>query len=113
MTVLNLYLGVVAVTACALTWYSAYLHNLTPWRDTPVGRHLLWFTVALGVTFTALTLGLFIHDKPLWFDVIRAALYTSTPVVVAWRVALQLQARRHPLAPKREEPPHVGDTDTG
>jgi hypothetical protein len=114
VTMLDLYLGTIGVIASGATWYSAYLTSRTQWRDTPVGVHLMWFSVALGVTFTSLTLGVLLQDIPLWADVIRAVLYTSTPVVIIWRVVLQLQARHHPLVKHRKEPPHDRtDTRTG
>jgi hypothetical protein len=103
VTLLTWYLGTIGVIASVATWTSAYLTTRTPWKETPVGRHLFWFSVALAVTFTALTLGVLIRDHPVWFDVIRAVLYTATPAVVIWRVVLQLQARRHPLTPRHSE----------
>lgn len=112
MNALNWYLLALALTTTPAAWASVYVHSRTPWTATAVGRHLMAYMVALALTFTALTVGVLSnYDLPVWLEYGRAVAYTGTPVVVIWRLVLQLQARRHPLTEPRTRGRHRNSQD--
>lgn len=106
MNALDWYVLVLALVTTSCAWASVVVHAETRWNTSPVGRHLMAYMLALAVTFTALTLGILVDHKPWWFEGVRAAMYTGTPIVVVWRLVLQLQARRHPLTPRPSKGRH-------
>lgn len=107
MNALNWYLLAIALVTTSAAWASVYVHSQTSWNDSPVGRHLMAYMLAMAATFTALTIGILSHyDLPAWLEYTRAAMYSGTPVVVVWRLVLQLQARRHPLTPRPQRGRH-------
>jgi hypothetical protein len=101
---LHLYLLVIALYTTAVAWISVAVHARTRWRETQVGRHLMAYMLGLALTFTALTIGVVAeYELPLWLEHVRAVLYLSAPIVVTWRLVLQIQARHHPLVDQEED----------
>ncbi len=85
----NVLLTVAAIVATA----SVVVHARVPWRDSQMGRHLMAY---MGVIALVLDLGvvrLIIGDYPA-FSVIRLVVFVGVPIVMAWRLVLQLQAQR-------------------
>lgn len=85
----NALLCVTAVVASA----SVVLHALTPWWRSEMGRHLMAYA---GVIATVIDLGvikLVVGDSH-GFQILRTCVFALVPVVMAWRVWLQLKARR-------------------
>lgn len=94
------------VALASLVFASVY-HLRAPWRSTPVGRHLMTFTVAIGA------LGLYTVAITLWPDggtasVLRTArtvLLVVIAVLVFQRTRMVLRAQ-HRGALLGSRPPH-------
>jgi hypothetical protein len=77
----------------AVAVLSVVLHLLTPWWRSEMGRHL---TIKAAVFALVLVLGVvrvIIGDSPV-FQILRTCVFALVPVVLTWRVWLQLKARR-------------------
>lgn len=99
-----MYLLVLALYTTTVAWASVAVHAATRWKETQVGRHLMAYMLGLAVTFTGLTIGVVArYDLPPWAEYVRAGLYLSAPIVVTWRLVLQIQARHRPLVDHEED----------
>lgn len=78
--------GLVAL-CCAV--FAAVYHRHAPWRSTPVGRHLMTFTIAIGA------LGLYTVLVTIWpTGPTAAALRTSRTVLLLVIAGLVMQRTR-------------------
>lgn len=83
--------------AFPLAWLSVFLHARTPWRRTELGRHLMIYAILIATILTFATVRHFTQAGfPQWVEWVRFAVYLSFPPVMAWRVAIQIRARRRP-----------------
>lgn len=97
--------ALIGLTACAgLTWWFVWRYSHVTWQDTPEGRHLMRFSTALAVTFTA-TLVLNVIPLPpivgaltsvILFGVLAAEMYT--------RISLLAFAQREERAREERQP---------
>lgn len=80
-----------------LAWLSLFLHLRTPWRRTELGRHLVAYAAVIAtiMTFAAVRFWWFKGSHfPDWLTVCQFGVYAALIGVMAWRVVLQLRARR-------------------
>ena len=97
--VLIVWSAVVAVAS-----FAVHLH--VAWWESPMGRHLFAY---LGVTAAVLTLSaarIVVDDSPT-FQIIRIVVFALVPLVIMWRLWLQIRAWREDRArpPIRSVPP--------
>lgn len=69
------------------------LHAFTPWRRTVMSRHLFWYLLALAITFALASVDLELRPDPAWFEMAQVVEFTALPVVIFWRVVLQVYLR--------------------
>lgn len=93
---LRWYVVAIAVLTVLPAWASVIVHTRTPWRRTRLGRHLMAYMFVLALTFTTLTMDMFMTPDPTWVDVLGIVTYTFTPIVVWWRLILQVRVAREP-----------------
>jgi hypothetical protein len=87
--------GDVLVWAAAIpATLSVILHGLTPWRATAVGRNLFWYALVVAAILD-LSLVRTLAGDTAWFAALRLVVFAAVPVVLIWRVALQVNIRRH------------------
>lgn len=87
-------LGFVLLTVSALpAVLSVVVHLTTPWTRTRMGRHLMAYAAAIAAVLVTWTVGFFFQSPP-WFDIVRLAVFSLVPVVLWWRLWMQVQARR-------------------
>lgn len=86
---------VLCTAGTPLAWCSVLLHLRTPWRSTQTGRHLLVYSVVMAVVFSFGEWRL-LADRhlPVWAEAGRAFFYIALVVAMAWRVWLQVRARK-------------------
>lgn len=86
-----------------LAWLSLVLHLRTPWRRTELGRHLVAYAAVIAtiMSFAAVRYWWFRRSMfPDWLAVCQFGVYVALVGVMAWRVALQLRARKERLSGK-------------
>ncbi len=99
------------VALCCIVFAVVY-HLHAPWRSTPVGRHLMIFTLAIGA-LSAYTVFVTIWPEGVTATVLRS-LRTTLLLLIAGLViqrtnmVLRAQHRGAPLdtTPDRADPPH-------
>lgn len=98
------------VALCSLVFAAVY-HRKAPWRSTPVGRHLMIFTLAIGA------LGAYTVIVTAWPDgnlatalrFARTLLLLLIAALVVQRTRMVLAAQHHhaehPAHPSTDDPP--------
>lgn len=85
------YLVTVAIIVSGLTF--AYLYHTRTggkWRDTNLGRNLMYFVLApTGVLMTAL-----VPLRQAWWTLFSLGVYTTVPIVYIQRIRLFLRVQR-------------------
>jgi hypothetical protein len=78
---------------------SVVVHSRVRWWDTEMGRHLMAYMSAFALV---LLLSCVVNDvgDSAWFQVLRLVVFVAIPLVMTWRLWLQLKAQR----PVRDEP---------
>lgn len=88
------------VALCSLVFAVVY-HRHAPWRSTPVGRHLMIFTLAIGA-LGAYTVGVTAWPEGAATTVLRFArtlLLLLIAALVVQRTRMVLRAQHHALEP--------------
>lgn len=93
------------VALCSLVFAAVY-HRNAPWRSTPVGRHLMIFTLAIGA------LGAYTVIVTAWPDGIAATvLRFARTLLLLLIAALVMQRTRMVLQAQHHRDLHAVDTD--
>jgi hypothetical protein len=82
---------------------SVFVHARTPWRRTVMGKHLMAYMSVLGIILALVAIDTMVRPDPLWFTVTQTVALVGLPIVVWWRLILQVQAQRHSLAPQHRK----------
>lgn len=103
MTDLLYAVGSVLVVVSALLADACVLAQalLARWWETPQGRHVFAFQVALALCLDLWTLRLAIPEGD-WFLFARMAAFALIPAVLAWRLAIILRTWRTARRNRRE-----------
>lgn len=88
---------VLLVLAAVPAVLSPIVHARTPWRDSPMGRHLMVYMTVLGVVLGLSAIDVFVHPDPWWFVAVQLVSFVGVPIVMTWRLLLQLRGLRRPL----------------
>jgi hypothetical protein len=72
---------------------SVVAHLRVRWWDTEMGRHLMAYMSAVALV---LLLSCVVNDvgDSSWFQVLRLVVFVAIPLVMTWRLWLQLKAQR-------------------
>lgn len=93
------------VALCSLVFAVVY-HRHAPWRSTPVGRHLMLFTLAIGA------LGAYTVIVTAWPDGIAATLLRFARTLLLLLIAgLVVQRTRMVLSAQHDGAQQAHDTD--
>jgi hypothetical protein len=65
----------------------------TPWRETPLGKHLMAFTTSLAAVFFLTILSWPLRGS-IGFMIVYVVVFTTLPIVMWWRFAEQWKAHR-------------------
>lgn len=89
------WVGNVGLLYCAVVaTFSVVLHFRVPWRETAMGRHLMAYMFVIAVVLDLAVVRVFAGDTG-WFAALRLVVFVlGLPLVLTWRVALQLAAAR-------------------
>ncbi len=72
---------------------SVIVHLRVPWWTSIMGRHLLAYMMVFAVVLDLGVIKLIIGDS--WgFQLLRLITFTGVPVVMSWRLYLQISAQR-------------------
>jgi len=77
---------------------SVILHLGVPWWRSEMGRHLLAYMLVMAAVLDLGVIKLIIGDS-VGFAALRTVVFALVPAVMAWRVWLQIKARRLDRAP--------------
>ena len=94
-SVLLVYCAVVG-TACV------YVHSRVDWRSTQMGRHVMWFMLALALTYDLGVVRIFFGDSD-WFSLLRLVVFIALPVVTTQRLWLLIKAQRDTRKERRDD----------
>lgn len=101
MTLLEAAASALIVVSAALAWAWCITYHITTrghWRDTEFGWSLMSFCGVIGAVLTLSTIRLAAHladlHDPVWFQVLRVAVFVGVPVNILWRFRLLLRAQR-------------------
>lgn len=93
------------VALCSLVFAVVY-HRHAPWRSTPVGRHLMLFTLAIGA------LGAYTVVVTAWPEGIAATILRFARTLLLLLIAaLVMQRTRMVLAAQHHGAPDTADTN--
>ena len=81
------------VWAAIVGWTSVAVHARAPWWRSEVGRHLMAYMVVIALVLTLALVRAVLGDSD-WFNGIRLVTFVLVPVVMTWRLSLQIRARR-------------------
>ncbi len=85
------------LSAAIATW-SVILHAQVPWRRTTTGRHLMAYMAVVALVLILAMIRAIFGDTA-WFALLRLGVFViGVPFILAWRVRLQLRARREDRA---------------
>ena len=89
--------------ACAV--FAVVYHRHAPWRSTPVGRHLMSFTLAIGALGAyTVAITLWDHGAPaVALRVTRTLLLVVIAALVVQRTRMVVNAQHHRAAPVRQD----------
>ena len=89
-------LGNVAIVYSAVVAaVSVALHARVFDRRSPVSVHLLAYGLVVSVVLALAAVRALVGDAP-WFAVLRLVVFLLVPVVLTWRLVLQVRAQRRP-----------------
>lgn len=78
---------------------SVVKHAFTPWRDTPAGRHLMAYMGVIALVLILYAARTVVPEDTAWFAWLRLAVFAAVPVVLAWRLVLQIWPPPVPAEP--------------
>jgi hypothetical protein len=98
---------------CFLVWAalvgtaSVAVHLRVPWWYSVMGRHLMAYMCVFAVVLDLGVVKLIIGDS--WgFQLLRLITFTGVPIVMTWRLLLQIKAQ-HAARTDPIVPPRIGD----
>jgi hypothetical protein len=77
---------------------SVVVHARVDWWSTPMGRHLMAYMGAYAAVLTLACVRMVLSPS-WWFDLIRLVTFVGVPIVMTWRLWLQIQAQRDAVDP--------------
>lgn len=80
------------VYSAGVTVLSTVGHARTGWR-TPMGRHLTLYTGTFAMVLVLSSIRILFGDSPA-FQMLRLAVFVGVPVVLTWRLVLQVRTWR-------------------
>ena len=100
------WIGNAGLVYCAIIGTaSVVIHCRVPWRASRMGRHLMAYMFAMAIVLDLGVVRLVFGDS-WWFALLRLVVFlTAIPLVMTWRLVLQVQAQRggrELLAPRPE-----------
>lgn len=105
MTTLQIVGNWLLVLAAIPAIVSPFVHAKTPWRASVMGTHLMFYMTSLALVFGLTVVDIMIRPDPAWFQILQVVTFVGVPIVMWWRLILQIQALRHPLARSTREGP--------
>lgn len=81
------------VWAALVATASVAAHLRVPWWATPMGRHLMAYMFVMALVLDLGVVKLIIGDSA-WFQLLRLVVFVGVPVVMTWRLWVQIQAQR-------------------
>lgn len=83
------------VLSAVLAAASLALQLRVPWWESPMGRHLVAYMAVTAVILSLAAARVLWGDSPGW-QVARLVAFSALPVVLGWRLVLQVRAQRRP-----------------
>jgi hypothetical protein len=97
------------VWAAAVGTASVIVHSRVPWWQSVMGKHLFAYMLVFAIVLDLGVIKLVIGDS--WgFQLLRLATFIGVPIVMSWRLYLQIVAQRSARASTAE--PSAGRSDT-
>lgn len=87
---------------------SVVLHSRVPWWRSRMGQHLWCYMLVMAVVLDLGVIKLVIGDS-LPFQTLRLVTFVGVPIVMTWRLWLQIQAQRE-VRTDRDPAPRVANT---
>jgi hypothetical protein len=87
--------SVLIILAAAIGTASVVVHARVPWWRSQMGRHLMAYMLVIALVLDLSVVRLIVGDS-WWFALLRLLVFTGIPLVLAWRLWLQIKAQRRP-----------------
>jgi hypothetical protein len=81
------------IWAAVMATASVVLHLRVPWRSSAMGRHLMAYMAVMAAVLVLGVVRIVLGDS-WWFQLIRLVTFIGVPIVMSWRVWLQVKAQR-------------------
>lgn len=72
---------------------SVVVHARVPWWKSTMGRHLMAYMAVMALVLDLGIIRLIFGDS-WWFQLIRLVTFIGVPIVMTWRLVLQIKAQR-------------------
>lgn len=73
---------------------SVIVHTRVPWRNSPMGRHLMYYMSIIALVLVLSVIRADAGGDTWWFALLRLIVFLGVPIVMAQRLWLQIKAQR-------------------
>jgi hypothetical protein len=84
---------------------SVVLHARVPWRESAMGRHLMFYMAVIAAVLSLSCFRLIFTWSQEWFFVLNVVVFALVPLAMTQRLWLQWKAQ-HPGDMPEDTPPH-------
>jgi len=87
--------NVLIILSAVITSASVAMHTRVPWWRSEMGRHLMAYMAVMAAVLDLSTIKILFGDTA-GFALLRLIVFIGVPLVMAWRLWLQIKAQRRP-----------------